>query len=128
MCWPSGALMKTSSSGRVAQMARKVVSGTMAKLSWLCPNVLPTFSITPMTRNGMPASRHFFVERIDPGKELFHQILADDADARVVLVVGVVDVATAAPLFRGRCRHELGVIRRVDLVDQVLLVARSGLG
>ena len=80
-------------------MMRKVLSGTMAKLSWLCPKVLPCLSVTPITRKGRPAELNFLVERIDVGEQLVHQVRADDADASVVLVVGVIEVAALLDFF-----------------------------
>ena len=68
-------------------MLRKVLRGMKAKLSWLCPNVLPTFSATPTTRKGMPANRISLSSGSTSGKQLLHEVLADDADPRVVLVV-----------------------------------------
>ena len=58
-------------------MLRKVVSGIMAKLSWLCPNVLPDLFHDADDAKRKAAQRHLLVQRIDVRKELVHQVLAD---------------------------------------------------
>ena len=88
---PSGALMKTSSSGGHPDTAeggerhdREVVLALSERAARL--------SVTPMTRKGRPA-RRFLFQRIHIGEKLVHQVRADDANAGVVLVVGIIEVA-----------------------------------
>ena len=118
--------MKTSNSGRPIQMLRKVDKGTMAKLSWLCPNVLPTLSVTPITRNGKPARRTSFSSGSRLGKSFSDNVRTDDADAGIVLVIGVGNVPAGGDLFAPDVDKTGSNGTHGDLIDQVPLVACRG--
>ena len=71
----------------------------MAKLSWLCPKVLPDLFGDADDAERQTGQLNFLVQGIDVGEQLVHDVLADDADAGVVLVIGVVDVAALLHFF-----------------------------
>ena len=106
-------------------MLRKVLRGTIAKLSWLCPKVLPSFSDDA---EGKARELILFVQGIDVGKELVHQVLSDDADAGVVLVIGVADVTPLLDLFAADVGEAGSHRAQLDLVDQVAFEARGWAG
>src|ERR1017187_1053248 len=67
---------------------------------------------------------NFLVERIDVGKQLLHKVLTDDADAGIVLVVDVADIASLLDFFAANVGETGGHRVELDLVDHVALVAR----
>src|ERR1035441_8185981 len=77
---------------------------------------------------GKARHRNLFVEWIDVGKQLVHQILADYADPGVVLVVGVTDVAPLLDFFAADIGKAGSHRVQRDLVDHAALIARRWIG
>src|SRR5207253_482968 len=75
-----------------------------------------------------PADVNLLIERVHIRKELVHQIHADHADTRIVLVVGVVQVPAELHLFAPDINETGRGGAQRDLVDDVALVTGGGLG
>src|SRR5579863_10252470 len=110
-----------ASCGRATKSLRKAVNGTWRKLSWLCPNTEPMRLATPTTE-GAAAHEDLLAEGIDVGEELVGDVLADEANLRAVLVVGLRKEAAVGNLFLAHVDHAGRDARELRVVDDMALV------
>ncbi len=120
--------MKTRSSGTAHPDGAKGAQGNDGEVILALSEGAADFLGDADDAEGKTRQLNLFVERIDVGKQLLHQVLADYADPGVVLVVGVVDVASLRDLFAADVDKAGSHGVQLDLVDQVAFVARRRAG